>query len=1279
MNLIIYTYMIISLLLRFYRYTFHYFIFTLTISCLAIPCFSQKNVDAGKIKEKAELFLKQSDLKQASELFQKAAQTEISSKENDTLFIAKCLDEAAIAYDSLGDYKTSWKVFTEALKWEKFVTDYDELLKCWNSLTLMISHVREKDVALNIKIKDPVKEDILFDITDIISHANDSMIVKVNAGSNQGVYAGSSGYVFGIYNKDYPVRSDQALGKSIVISVTPNTCICSIKLYNTSDTIKWVRKGDDMQLQAMVYKNTENSIIREMAAVDLNVLSNTYKKIFDPFFIMQSETNYDDELLNLMTLDVKDVAKWLDENYKDDYKNTMATGKFKNLSMLEAMKISTSTDMASFLNFVKKYPGKYIGIKYKISEIFATWLINGMYLGDIDYYFYDQILSKPLSLLPEFIKTNSFYFNPQTTDWTKPFIKLLEVNKYDSAHKVIDRLILAAEDYKHDSTISSYITLKAYNYINQKNYNDAVNLYTKALQYDSLSFSSYYYRGYSYGKLEEYDKAVKDFKQINHMYPDYAMGYGEQGWYLLLEGKMFDAQSVCKKAYLLDSTSYMFAVNYGHTFLLLGDTASAFRMYRRTLDNITSDSVYQQGPMGDMKIFETKEWQPALVKTAKEYFDHLYQTKYKYHYLSNDCSDKASKYKDVGDYSKSLDLYLKSLTIEAQSNEPRLLYTHNINSWVGYCYQYLKQYDQAEKYYKICLDMAINKLKSDKSIANDYDLLGWLYESNNNTFKAQAYRDESKNLKKKISDEFRAGTLYVVTIGINQYKNSSFDYAEQDAAKLSEQINKNYQLLYDSIVVVKLLGKEATRKAIEDKFKSVLANAKPYDAFVFYFAGKGFVRNNKGLLCLYGNNETDTSNISAQLVNTWLSMIQCERQFVIIDAEAKEFISDFMYYKGADINSESEKNQFIIARLGPRFENEIYKSSSFTKAIVEALNGNADKLGNNDGLVSAKEIDAYVNGNSGNAEYLKNISLFNGRDFSLAAIEGKTEEKKTINVENQTRGFGINGASDEAPKSNNVVSGKNYALLFGCDEYEDWRHLNNPVKDVSDLAEELKNNYGFEVEVVKNETKAEIYSKLRAYQRKSYGENDQLFIYFAGHGIYDNVSGEGYIVAKDSKKADSLKLSYLPYSDLREQINNIKQCKHIFLLLDVCFGGSFVQMPAKSTRGDDIYSAASKEEVIKRALQSRSRKYITSGSMEYVADGTPRKNSPFTTLILNKLRLTSTKFGYVLFDGLVEAVETLKGTTPRSGEFGDNEPGGNFVFDVKNTGDEGKLKSKNLK
>ncbi len=237
-----------------------------------------------------------------------------------------------------------------------------------------------------------------------------------------------------------------------------------------------------------------------------------------------------------------------------------------------------------------------------------------------------------------------------------------------------------------------------------------------------------------------------------------------------------------------------------------------------------------------------------------------------------------------------------------------------------------------------------------------------------------------------------------------------------------------------------------------------------------------------------------------------------------------------------------------------------------------------------------------------------------------------------------------------------------YALLFGTDEYDEWSDLFNPVKDAQTIAQELEENYGFKTEVVLNATTGEMMAKLREYAKKSYQPNDQLFIFFAGHGQFDEIFTEGYLVGKDSKLNDPGKTSYISHSTLRTVINNIP-CNHILLTLDACFGGTFDPLVARSgSRGqDDIYADITRSEFIQRRLRFKTRKYITSGGKQYVADGKPGGHSPFARKFLQALRDYGGQDRILTLQELQGYLLTLR-MEPHAGEFGDNEPGSDFVF-----------------
>jgi hypothetical protein len=236
-----------------------------------------------------------------------------------------------------------------------------------------------------------------------------------------------------------------------------------------------------------------------------------------------------------------------------------------------------------------------------------------------------------------------------------------------------------------------------------------------------------------------------------------------------------------------------------------------------------------------------------------------------------------------------------------------------------------------------------------------------------------------------------------------------------------------------------------------------------------------------------------------------------------------------------------------------------------------------------------------------------------------------------------------------------------YALIFATDQYENWSDLVNPVFDSRAIGEVIKSNYGFQVDVVENPTQEEVLKKMREYAEKKYKPLDQLFIFFAGHGTYDQTFGEGFVVTKEALLNDEAKTSYLSHNRLRSIINNIP-CEHIFLAMDVCFGGTFDEALA-STRGttEEIYKQQDNSEFIVRKLTLKTRKYITSGGKTYVSDGIPGKHSPFAKNFIDALKSQGGPDGILTLQELFGYVEKLK-IQPRFGEFGDNLPGSDFIF-----------------
>jgi hypothetical protein len=294
--------------------------------------------------------------------------------------------------------------------------------------------------------------------------------------------------------------------------------------------------------------------------------------------------------------------------------------------------------------------------------------------------------------------------------------------------------------------------------------------------------------------------------------------------------------------------------------------------------------------------------------------------------------------------------------------------------------------------------------------------------------------------------------------------------------------------------------------------------------------------------------------------------------------------------------------------------------------------------------------------NNLNSEIERSVTLMEGENVLEIVAENmdgvKTISYKTVHV-------GATGLADVSK-----LDRTDYALVFATDNYDNWPDLVNPIFDSRTIAEELKKTYGFKVEMLENATQNDILKKLREYIEKKYKPLDQLFIFFAGHGNYDATFGEGYLVPREALANDEAKTSYLSYNRLRSVVNNIP-CEHIFLTMDVCFGGTFDQALA-SSRGmdEDTYKEKSAAEFITQKLTYKTRKFLTSGGKQYVSDGIPGKHSPFARAFIEALRAKGGKDGIITLSEITPYVEKLK-ITPRSGEFGDNAPGSDFIFVVK--------------
>lgn len=232
--------------------------------------------------------------------------------------------------------------------------------------------------------------------------------------------------------------------------------------------------------------------------------------------------------------------------------------------------------------------------------------------------------------------------------------------------------------------------------------------------------------------------------------------------------------------------------------------------------------------------------------------------------------------------------------------------------------------------------------------------------------------------------------------------------------------------------------------------------------------------------------------------------------------------------------------------------------------------------------------------------------------------------------------------------------GKNYALFVAVQDYknDDIPDLKEPVADAEKLMRMLQTYYTFEaaqMQLIKNPTLRELSAKLQELSDKI-TENDNLLLFFAGHGEWDANIGTGYWLPSDARKNE--KSGWLSNSSLREYIRAIK-CKHVLLVTDACFSGSLF----RSTKSLTTATTA-----ISQLYELSSRKAMTSGALKVVPD-----KSVFMEYLVRRLGQNPSKFlpAERLFHSFKQdVIAGSLGQIPQYGNIQDAGPneGGDFIF-----------------
>ena len=229
--------------------------------------------------------------------------------------------------------------------------------------------------------------------------------------------------------------------------------------------------------------------------------------------------------------------------------------------------------------------------------------------------------------------------------------------------------------------------------------------------------------------------------------------------------------------------------------------------------------------------------------------------------------------------------------------------------------------------------------------------------------------------------------------------------------------------------------------------------------------------------------------------------------------------------------------------------------------------------------------------------------------------------------------------------------GRYHALVIGNNNYRHLGSLKTAVNDARSVASVLTDDYGFEVQLLENATRSDVIRSLSRL-RKTVGRDDNLLVYYAGHGYLDDDINKGYWLPVDADRDDPT--NWIQNDTIVAQVKGM-QAKHVMVVADSCFSGTI-------TRGLKIEQRT--PDWLQKIVKKKARTALTSGGLEPVMDSGGGNHSAFAKAFISLLEEN---------DGVLDASQLFSQlrpkvmlNSPQTPEYGNihqaGHDGGDFLF-----------------
>ena len=193
--------------------------------------------------------------------------------------------------------------------------------------------------------------------------------------------------------------------------------------------------------------------------------------------------------------------------------------------------------------------------------------------------------------------------------------------------------------------------------------------------------------------------------------------------------------------------------------------------------------------------------------------------------------------------------------------------------------------------------------------------------------------------------------------------------------------------------------------------------------------------------------------------------------------------------------------------------------------------------------------------------------------------------------------------------------GRFFALVIGNGQYENLPPVPSAERDAKAMEALLRDQYGFQVTLLLNAKNDKILSTLYALSQ-NLAENDNLVVFYAGHGRRDLRNRRGWWLPADAVADSDAKTNWLPNQEVSDRLALIP-ARHILVLADASYVGDITRGAPEPE--PQRMSAAQWSKYVDSTKRRKARLVLSSGADGPLA-GPAGQTSRFTATLINVLQ-----------------------------------------------------------